>query len=202
MATSIQKWDTWFSDGIPELWILASQWGAENKTKKILDPADKLRTFIELFYQMNLSMWFDEMNNRIPLKLWYIYDHALFSDIYHATFDPASEVDVAMRLVPDTNSSEPVMIERLNQYHRWVCHWCDPLLSVHALNVLQAKTKIRAQCGLPRVRFWSLRVRLGPVWPNGPPPRYMLKYQGVSQKRKVLSVKYKINSVFSQRVSP
>jgi hypothetical protein len=41
---------------------------------------------------------------------------------------------------------------------------------------------------------------IGPVWPNG--PRYMLKYQGVSQKRKGLSVKYKINSVFSQRVSP
>ena len=43
---------------------------------------------------------------------------AYFSDIYHATFDPASEVDVAMRLVPDANSAEPVMIERLNQYHR------------------------------------------------------------------------------------
>jgi hypothetical protein len=42
------------------------------------------------------------------------------SDIYHATFDPASEVDVAMRLVPDINSSEPIMVERLEQYHRWV----------------------------------------------------------------------------------
>jgi hypothetical protein len=29
-------------------------------------------------------------------------------------------VDVAMRLVPDINSSEPIMVERLEQYHRWV----------------------------------------------------------------------------------
>ena len=41
-----------------------------------------------------------------------------FSDIYHATFDPATEVEVAMRLVPDLNSAEPVMIQRLSEYHR------------------------------------------------------------------------------------
>ena len=59
------------------------------------------------------------VNNGIRLNLLHIqYIMAYFSDIYHATFDPASEVDVAMRLVPDANSAEPVMIERLNQYHR------------------------------------------------------------------------------------
>ncbi len=59
------------------------------------------------------------VNNGIRLNLLHIqYIMACFTDIYHATFDPASEVDVAMRLVPDANSAEPVMIERLNQYHR------------------------------------------------------------------------------------
>ncbi|CAB4021233.1 adenylate kinase 8-like, partial [Paramuricea clavata] len=67
-------------------------------------------------------------------------------DIYHATFDPASEVDVAMRLVPDTNSSEPVMIQRLNQYHRTI----DGVLScynkiVKRINADQPKADVFSQ---------------------------------------------------------
>ncbi|XP_046844873.1 adenylate kinase 8-like [Xenia sp. Carnegie-2017] len=39
-------------------------------------------------------------------------------DIYHETFDPADDIDVAMRLVPDENSTEPAMVERLRLYRR------------------------------------------------------------------------------------
>ena len=67
-------------------------------------------------------------------------------DIYHATFDPASDVDVAMRLVPDTNSSEPVMVKRLEQYHRDI----DGALScytkiVRKINADQPKADVFAQ---------------------------------------------------------
>lgn len=62
------------------------------------------------------------------------------SDIYHATFDPATEVEVAMRLVPDTNSAESVMIERLNEYHRWVALCIISLmLNALAISIKQGK---------------------------------------------------------------
>ncbi|XP_028407699.1 adenylate kinase 8-like [Dendronephthya gigantea] len=67
-------------------------------------------------------------------------------DIYHATFDPATEVEVAMRLVPDTNSAESIMIQRLNQYHRNI----DGVLScykkiIKKINADQPKTDVFSQ---------------------------------------------------------
>lgn len=41
-----------------------------------------------------------------------------FADVYHSTFDPPTDSSVVQRLVPDSKSSEKVMIERLMEYHR------------------------------------------------------------------------------------
>ena len=46
--------------------------------------------------------------------------NVFFLDIYHATFDPATDPDVAIRLIPDPNSAEDQMVKRLAEYHRWV----------------------------------------------------------------------------------
>lgn len=41
-------------------------------------------------------------------------------DVYHSTFDPPSDLAVVQRLVPDSKSSEKVMIQRLMEYHRHI----------------------------------------------------------------------------------
>ena len=50
-------------------------------------------------------------------ELSFVHNHYIL-DVYHTTFDPPSNHDILKRLIPDPESSEDVMIERLLQYHR------------------------------------------------------------------------------------
>ena len=53
-----------------------------------------------------------------------------FADVYHSTFDPPTDSSVVQRLVPDSKSSEKVMIERLMEYHRLLGFHCNKILGV------------------------------------------------------------------------
>lgn len=63
-----------------------------------------------------------------------------FADVYHSTFDPPTDSSVVQRLVPDSKSSEKVMIERLMEYHRllalqYITLPRNSLLSLHVFNL-------------------------------------------------------------------
>ncbi|XP_078346811.1 adenylate kinase 8-like [Oculina patagonica] len=67
-------------------------------------------------------------------------------DVYHSTFDPPTDPAVVQRLVPDSKSSEKVMIERLMEYHRHI----DGILMCYekiykSINVDQPKTDVFSQ---------------------------------------------------------
>lgn len=67
-------------------------------------------------------------------------------DVYHSTFDPPTDPAVVQRLVPDSKSSEKVMIERLMDYHRHI----DGILMCYekiykSINVDQPKADVFSQ---------------------------------------------------------
>ena len=47
---------------------------------------------------------------------------SFFIDVYHATFHPPNKVDVVKRLKIDPNSTEPIMLKRLGEYHRFIVY--------------------------------------------------------------------------------
>lgn len=99
-----------------------------------------------------------------------------------SSVDDGDCVDIAFAIVDilqvrsDTHAaSSSVRIMRplrpLRAFVRIISNGLRQCWSVHSLNVLQWEggrevawggTKIRAQCGFPRVRFRSFKVRLGP----------------------------------------
>lgn len=67
-------------------------------------------------------------------------------DVYHSTFDPPSDLTVVQRLVPDSKSSEKVMIQRLMEYHRHIDGILMCFEKIHkSINVDQPKADVFSQ---------------------------------------------------------
>lgn len=67
-------------------------------------------------------------------------------DVYHSTFDPPSDLAVVQRLVPDSKSSEKVMIQRLMEYHRHIDGILMCFEKIHkSINVDQPKADVFSQ---------------------------------------------------------
>nr|XP_058969619.1 adenylate kinase 8-like [Pocillopora verrucosa] len=67
-------------------------------------------------------------------------------DVYHSTFDPPSDLAVVQRLVPDSKSSEKVMIQRLMEYHRHIDGILICFEKIHkSINVDQPKADVFSQ---------------------------------------------------------
>lgn len=67
-------------------------------------------------------------------------------DVYHSTFDPPSDLAVVQRLVPDSKSSEKVMIQRLMEYHRHIDGILTCFEKIHkSINVDQPKADVFSQ---------------------------------------------------------
>ncbi|PFX30351.1 adenylate kinase 8-like [Stylophora pistillata] len=67
-------------------------------------------------------------------------------DVYHSTFDPPTDPAVVQRLVPDSKSSEKVMIQRLMEYHRHIDGILMCFEKIHkSINVDQPKADVFSQ---------------------------------------------------------
>ncbi|XP_027049720.1 adenylate kinase 8-like [Pocillopora damicornis] len=67
-------------------------------------------------------------------------------NVYHSTFDPPSDLAVVQRLVPDSKSSEKVMIQRLMEYHRHIDGILMCFEKIHkSINVDQPKADVFSQ---------------------------------------------------------
>lgn len=67
-------------------------------------------------------------------------------DVYHSTFDPPSDLAVVQRLIPDSKSSEKVMIQRLMEYHRHIDGILMCFEKIHkSINVDQPKADVFSQ---------------------------------------------------------